>query len=157
MTQNHYQVSISEVFFQESWSGGFRTGRPRRFGAVLGRKTTIRCLFRRCFFKNPGPAASEPVALEGLEQFYDAKPLSGVCFGGSFFSTSEVPRGRRGGAGRDATSLRGIRPHGSPPNPRHGSAGLASAWGRPGSAVESDRGSIPVATPPRDVAKPKRQ
>ena len=44
MTQNHYQVSISEVFLQESWSGGFRTGRPRRFGAVLGRKTTIRCL-----------------------------------------------------------------------------------------------------------------
>ena len=81
MTQNHYQVSISEVFLQESWSG----------------------------------------------------------------------------AGRDATSLRGIRPHGSPPNPRHGSARLASAWGRPGSAVESDRGSIPVATPPRDVAKPKRQ
>ena len=44
MTQNHYQVSISEVFLQESWSGGFRTGRPRRFGAVLGRKTIIRCL-----------------------------------------------------------------------------------------------------------------
>ena len=120
MTQNHYQVSISEVFF-----------------------------------KDPGPAASEPVALEGSEQLNDAKPLSGGCFGGSFFSTS--PRGRRGGAGRDATSLRGIRPHGSPPNLRHGSAGLASAGGRPGSAVESDRGSIPVATPPRDVAKPKRQ
>ena len=44
MTQNHYQVSISEVFSQESWSGGFRTGRPRRFGAVLGRKPTSRCL-----------------------------------------------------------------------------------------------------------------
>ena len=44
MTQNHYQVSISDVFLEESRSGGFRTGRPRRFGAVLGRKTTIRCL-----------------------------------------------------------------------------------------------------------------
>ena len=74
-----------------------------------------------------------------------------------FSARPRCPGGAGGGAGRDATSLRGIRPHGSPPNPRHGSAGLASAWGRPGSAVESDRGSIPVATPPRDVAKPKRQ
>ena len=71
--------------------------------------------------------------------------------------SARPPRGRRGGAGRDATSLRGIRPHGSPPNKRHGSAGLASAWGRPGSADESDRGSTPVATPVRDVAKPKRR
>ena len=39
MTQNHYQVSISEMLLQDSWSGGFRTGRPRRFGVILGRKT----------------------------------------------------------------------------------------------------------------------
>ena len=35
--------------------------------------------------------ASDPVALEGSEQFYDAKPLSGVYFGGFFFKAPGPP------------------------------------------------------------------
>ena len=73
MTQNQYQVSISEVFLQVSWSGGFRTGRPRRFGAVLSRKTTIRCLFRRFFFQHVprggagGAPGETPLRFVGLD------------------------------------------------------------------------------------------
>ena len=113
MTQNHYQVSISEMFLQESWSGGFRT-----------------------------------VALEGLEQFYDANHYQVSVSEVLFSARPRCPGGAGGAPGETPLRFVGLEP--TAVHPTHAMA--PRGW-RPRGAGLGPRSS-PIGAPPPSPRHP---